>query len=73
MPSPNSRKAYHDDLKAFVEHMAAIGIQPFAVTGDHVRTYLVVRENDCKRQRKRLLEAAPAVIRWLETARFTDP
>lgn len=39
LPSPNSRKAYHDDLKAFVEHMAAIAVHPFAVTGDHVRIY----------------------------------
>jgi len=39
LPSPNSRKAYHDDLKAFVGHMSKIGIHPFAVTGDHVRIY----------------------------------
>ena len=39
LPSPNSRKAYHDDLKAFIGHMAKIGVHPFAVTGDHVRIY----------------------------------
>jgi len=39
LPSPNSRKAYHDDLKAFVSHVAKIGVHPFAVTGDHVRIY----------------------------------
>jgi len=39
LPSPNSRKAYHDDLRAFVAHMAEIGVQPFEVTGDHVRIY----------------------------------
>jgi site-specific recombinase XerD len=39
LPSPNSRKAYHDDLRAFVSHMADIGVHPFDVTGDHVRLY----------------------------------
>ena len=39
LPSPNSRKAYHDDLRAFVTHMAGIGVHPFAVTGDHIRIY----------------------------------
>lgn len=39
LPSPNSRKAYHDDLRAFLSHMAEIGVQPFEVTGDHVRIY----------------------------------
>ena len=39
LPSPNSRKAYHDDLKAFIGHMAKIGVHPFDVTGDHVRIY----------------------------------
>ena len=39
LPSPLSRKAYHDDLKAFVSHMAGIGVHPFAVAGDHVRIY----------------------------------
>jgi len=37
--SGNSRKAYHDDLRAFVTHMKAIGVHPFEVTGDHVRIY----------------------------------
>lgn len=39
LPSPNSRKAYHDDLRAFLSLMAEIGVQPFDVTGDHVRIY----------------------------------
>ena len=39
LPSPRSRQAYHDDLRAFVAHMAAIGVHPYDVTGDHVRIY----------------------------------
>ena len=39
LPSPLSRKAYHDDLRAFVRHMARIGVHPFAVAGDHLRIY----------------------------------
>jgi site-specific recombinase XerD len=39
LPSPNSRKAYHDDLRAFVSQMAEISVHPFDVTGDHVRLY----------------------------------
>lgn len=30
LPSANSRRAYHDDLKMFVDHMAGIGVRPFA-------------------------------------------
>ena len=39
LPSSKSRQAYHDDLKAFVSHLAAIGVHPYDVTGDHVRIY----------------------------------
>lgn len=39
LPSPRSRQAYHDDLRAFVAHMAGIGVHPYNVTGDHVRIY----------------------------------
>lgn len=39
LPSPKSRQAYHEDLRAFVAHMAGIGVHPYEVTGDHVRIY----------------------------------
>jgi integrase len=39
LPSSNSRKAYHDDLRFFLTHMARVGVHPYAVTGDHVRLY----------------------------------
>jgi len=39
LASPKSRKAYHDDLKAFFEHMAELAVRPYDVTGDHLRLY----------------------------------
>lgn len=39
LSSPSSRKAYHDELKSFVQHMADLGVHPFDVTGDHVRVF----------------------------------
>lgn len=39
LPSRHSRRAYANDLSRFVRHMQALGVDPFAVTGDHVRIY----------------------------------
>ena len=39
LPSPNSRKAYHDDLKSFLRQMEEIGVSSLQVTGDHLRLY----------------------------------
>lgn len=39
LPSVHSRRAYARDLAAFVTHMREHGIDPLAVTGDHVRIY----------------------------------
>lgn len=39
LPSPHSRRAYAGDLARFVTHMREMGVDPFHVTGDHVRLY----------------------------------
>lgn len=39
LPSPHSRRAYAGDLARFVVHMKGLGVDPFRVTGDHVRIY----------------------------------
>jgi integrase/recombinase XerD len=39
LPSVNSRRAYFHDLAAFVRHLAAVGIDPLAATGDDIRLY----------------------------------
>ncbi|TXT36022.1 MAG: Phage integrase:Phage integrase N-terminal SAM-like [Planctomycetota bacterium] len=39
LPSPHSRRAYAGDLARFVAHMRGMGVDPFRVTGDHVRIY----------------------------------
>ena len=39
LPSASSRRDYYNDLKAFFGFMADMGVQPFHVTGDHVRLY----------------------------------
>ncbi len=39
LPLSNSPKAYHDDLRFFLTHMAEASVHPYAVTGDHVRIY----------------------------------
>ena len=39
LPSPKSRKDYHDDMRAFFLHLAAQGIHPYDALGDHVRLY----------------------------------
>ena len=39
LPSTHSRRAYARDLAAFVTQMRDHGVDPLAVTGDHVRVY----------------------------------
>lgn len=39
LPSLNSRRAYQDDLRAFVRAMNTQSVEPLRVTGDHVRIY----------------------------------
>ena len=39
LPSQHSRRAYAGDLARFVAHMRGLGVDPFHVTGDHVRIY----------------------------------
>jgi len=39
LPSQNSRRAYQNDLQAFVRAMQSLGVEPLRVRGDHVRLY----------------------------------
>lgn len=39
LPSAGSREAYLRDLAAFVAHMREQGLDPLAITGDHLRMY----------------------------------
>ena len=38
-PSENSRRSYLSDLAEFFRHFAALGVEPLAITADHVALY----------------------------------